>query len=31
MIYSTDFDKLGKEYAQTVVNQLKKDKLIRKE
>jgi len=29
-IYSTDFDKLGKEYAQTVVNQLKKDKLIRK-
>jgi hypothetical protein len=30
MIYSTDFDKLGKEYAQTVVNQLKKDKLIRK-
>jgi len=29
-IYSNDFDKLAKEYAQTLVNQLKKDKLIRK-
>jgi hypothetical protein len=29
-LYSNDFGKLGKEYAQTLVNQLKKDKLIRK-
>jgi len=29
-IYSKDFEKLGKEYAQTLVNQLKKDKVIRK-
>jgi hypothetical protein len=29
-IYSTDFEKLGKEYAKAVVNQLKKDKVIRK-
>jgi hypothetical protein len=29
-IYSKDFDKLGKEYAQTLVNQLRKDKIIRK-
>jgi len=29
-IYSKDFEKLGKEYAQTLVNQLKKDKIIRK-
>jgi len=29
-IYSKDFEKLGKEYAQALVNQLKKDKIIRK-
>jgi hypothetical protein len=29
-IYSTDFEKLGKEYAKALVNQLKKDKVIRK-
>ncbi len=29
-IYSQDFDKLAKEYAQALVNQLKKDKVIRK-
>ncbi|MGB9468513.1 MAG: hypothetical protein WBQ59_04110, partial [Candidatus Acidiferrum sp.] len=29
-IYSTDFDKLAKGYAQTLVDQLKKDKVIRK-
>src|SRR5215469_17844836 len=29
-IYSTEFEKLGKDYAKTLVNQLKKDKLIRK-
>ena len=29
-IYSKDFEKLGKGYAQTLVNQLKKDKVIRK-
>jgi hypothetical protein len=29
-IYSTDFEKLGKGYAQALVNQLKKDKVIRK-
>jgi hypothetical protein len=29
-IYSKDFGKLGKEYAQTLVNQLRKDKIIRK-
>ncbi|MGB9432289.1 MAG: hypothetical protein WBQ89_08615 [Candidatus Acidiferrum sp.] len=29
-IYSKDFEKLGKEYAQTLVDQLKKDKIIRK-
>lgn len=29
-IYSTDFDKLGKNYAQTLVKQLRKDKIIRK-
>ncbi len=29
-MYSTDFDKLGKEYAQALVNQLKKDKVISK-
>jgi hypothetical protein len=29
-IYSMDFEKLGKEYAQALVNQLKKDKIIRK-
>jgi len=29
-LYSTQFEKLGKEYAQTLVDQLKKDELIRK-
>jgi hypothetical protein len=29
-IYSNDFDKMGKEYAQALINQLKKDKIIRK-
>jgi hypothetical protein len=29
-IYSKDFERLGREYAQTLVNQLKKDKVIRK-
>lgn len=29
-IYSTDFDKLGKDYAKTLVGQLKKDKVISK-
>jgi hypothetical protein len=29
-IYSKDFEKLGRGYAQTLVNQLKKDKVIRK-
>jgi hypothetical protein len=29
-IYSTDFERLGREYAQALVNQLKKDKVIRK-
>ena len=29
-IYSTDFDRLAKAYAQTLVEQLKKDKIIRK-
>ncbi len=29
-IYSTDFDRLAKGYAQTLVEQLKKDKIIRK-
>jgi hypothetical protein len=29
-MYSADFDKLGKEYAQALVNQLKKDKVISK-
>jgi hypothetical protein len=29
-VYSKQFEKLGKEYAQTLVNQLKKDKVIRK-
>lgn len=29
-IYSKDFEKLGKGYAQTLVNQLKRDKIIRK-
>jgi hypothetical protein len=29
-IYSKDFEKLGKDYAQALVNQLKKDKVIRK-
>jgi hypothetical protein len=29
-IYSKDFEKMGKQYAQTLVNQLKKDKVIRK-
>jgi hypothetical protein len=29
-IYSTDFERLGKEYAKALVNQLKKDKVIRK-
>jgi hypothetical protein len=29
-IYSKEFEKLGKEYAQTLVNQLKKDKVISK-
>ncbi|MGB2663828.1 MAG: hypothetical protein WAK48_07485 [Candidatus Acidiferrum sp.] len=29
-IYSTDFDRLAKRYAQTLVEQLKKDKIIRK-
>jgi hypothetical protein len=29
-IYSTDFEKLGKEYAKSLVNQLKKDKVIGK-
>jgi hypothetical protein len=29
-IYSKDFEKLGKEYAQALVNQLKKDKIIGK-
>jgi hypothetical protein len=29
-IYSKDFEKLGKEYAQTLINQLKKDKIIHK-
>jgi len=30
-VYSKDFEKLGKGYAQTLVNQLKKDKVIRKQ
>ena len=29
-VYSTDFEKLGKSYAKTLVNQLKKDKVINK-
>ena len=29
-LYSKDFEKLGKVYAQTLVNQLKKDKVVRK-
>jgi hypothetical protein len=29
-IYSNDFDKMGKEYAQALIKQLKKDKIIRK-
>jgi hypothetical protein len=29
-LYSKDFDKLGKDYAQALVNQLKKDKVIQK-
>jgi hypothetical protein len=29
-IYSKDFEKLGKDYAKTLVNQLKKDKVLRK-
>lgn len=29
-LFSRDFEKLGKEYARTLVNQLQKDKLIRK-
>jgi hypothetical protein len=29
-IYSTDFDRLAKGYAKTLVDQLKKDKIIRK-
>jgi len=29
-VYSKDFEKLGKEYAKTLVNQLKRDKVIRK-
>jgi hypothetical protein len=29
-IYSKDFQKLGKDYAQTLINQLKRDKVIRK-
>jgi hypothetical protein len=29
-LYSKDFRKLGKEYAQTLVNQLRKDKVLRK-
>ena len=29
-LYSKDFDKLGKDYARALVNQLKKDKVIRK-
>jgi len=29
-VYSKDFEKLGKEYAETLINQLKKDKVIRK-
>jgi hypothetical protein len=29
-VYSKDFEKLGKEYARTIVNQLKKDKVIGK-
>ncbi|HTZ47114.1 MAG TPA: hypothetical protein VMH20_05950 [Verrucomicrobiae bacterium] len=29
-IYSKDFEKLGKDYAQTLVKQLQKDKIIRK-
>jgi len=29
-IYSKDFEKLGKDYAKALVNQLKKDKIIRK-
>jgi hypothetical protein len=29
-LYSKDFDKLGKGYAQALVNQLKKDKVIQK-
>jgi|SRR5271169_5771949 len=29
-IYSKDFDKLGREYAQALVNQLRKDKVVRK-
>jgi hypothetical protein len=29
-IYSTDFDRLAKGYAQTLIDQLKKDKIIRK-
>jgi hypothetical protein len=29
-IYSKDFEKMGKEYAKTLVNQLKKDKVIQK-
>jgi hypothetical protein len=29
-VYSKDFEKLGKEYAKTLVSQLKKDKVIKK-
>ena len=29
-VYSKDFEKLGKEYAKTLVNQLKRDKVIQK-
>jgi len=29
-LYSKDFRKLGKEYAQTLVYQLKKDRVLRK-
>jgi hypothetical protein len=29
-VYSKDFEKLGRDYAKTLVNQLKKDGVIRK-
>jgi hypothetical protein len=29
-VYSTDFDKLGKDYAKALTNQLKRDKVLRK-